>query len=52
MLPANHRYAWPAELDLMARLAGMRREHRWSDWTGSPFGDDSRAHVSVYLWSA
>ncbi len=52
MLPANHRYAWPAELDLMARLAGMEREHRWSDWAGSPFGDDSRAHVSVYRWSA
>ncbi|GAA2844718.1 class I SAM-dependent methyltransferase [Streptosporangium fragile] len=48
LLPANHRYAWPAELDLMARLAGMEREHRWSDWTGAAFTDDSRAHVSVY----
>ncbi|PZG06554.1 class I SAM-dependent DNA methyltransferase [Nonomuraea aridisoli] len=48
LLPANHRYAWPAELDLMARLAGMEREHRWSDWAGTPFTDDSRAHVSVY----
>ncbi|GAA3467889.1 class I SAM-dependent DNA methyltransferase [Nonomuraea roseola] len=48
LLPANHRYAWPAELDLMARLAGMEREHRWSDWNGSAFGDDSRAHVTVY----
>ncbi|MEV1000307.1 class I SAM-dependent methyltransferase [Nonomuraea sp. NPDC050202] len=48
LLPANHRYAWPAELDLMGRLAGMEREHRWSDWNRTPFGDDSRAHVTVY----
>ncbi|WP_043621587.1 class I SAM-dependent DNA methyltransferase [Nonomuraea candida] len=48
LLPADHRYAWPAELDLMARLAGMEREHRWADWHRTPFGDDSRAHVTVY----
>ncbi|MEV7805274.1 class I SAM-dependent methyltransferase [Microbispora sp. NPDC088329] len=48
LLPADHRYAWPCELDLMARLAGMEREHRWADWSGAPFTDDSRAHVSVY----
>ncbi|GIH63848.1 class I SAM-dependent DNA methyltransferase [Microbispora siamensis] len=48
LLPANHRYAWPCELDLMARLAGMEREHRWADWSGAPFTDDSRGHVSVY----
>lgn len=48
LLPVNHRYAWPAELDLMARLAGMTREHRWADWRGTPFGDDSTAHVTVY----
>ncbi|WP_305074828.1 class I SAM-dependent methyltransferase [Micromonospora okii] len=48
LLPANHRYAWPAELDLMAQLAGMTRESRWADWAGGPFTDDSRAHVSVY----
>ncbi|GAA3080109.1 class I SAM-dependent DNA methyltransferase [Streptosporangium carneum] len=48
LLPANHRYAWPAELDLMARLADMEREDRWADWNGAPFTDDSRAHVSVY----
>ncbi|MDF2712699.1 MAG: methyltransferase [Nonomuraea muscovyensis] len=48
LLPANHRYAWPAELDLMARLAGMALEHRWAGWTGAPFDDTSRAHVSVY----
>ncbi|WP_416902843.1 class I SAM-dependent DNA methyltransferase [Micromonospora echinospora] len=48
LLPANHRYAWPAELDLMAELAGMRREHRWADWAARPFTDESRQHVSVY----
>ncbi|GGO80292.1 class I SAM-dependent DNA methyltransferase [Nonomuraea cavernae] len=48
LLPANHRYAWPAELDLMARLAGMELEHRWSDWDGAAFTDASTAHVSVY----
>ena len=48
LYPANHRYAWPAELDLMARLAGMRRELRWEDWSGTPFGSESRTHVTVY----
>lgn len=45
---ANHRYAWPAELDLMARLAGLQLEQRWADWTKAPFAEDSRTHVSVY----
>ena len=48
LMPANHRYAWPAELDLMAELAGLRREDRWEDWAGQPFTDHSREHVSVY----
>ncbi|HEV7824551.1 MAG TPA: class I SAM-dependent methyltransferase [Mycobacteriales bacterium] len=48
VLPANHRYAWPAELDLMARLADLDREARWADWAGTPFGDDSTQHVTVY----
>ncbi|MEU1384911.1 MULTISPECIES: class I SAM-dependent methyltransferase [unclassified Nonomuraea] len=52
LLPANHRYAWPGELDLMARLAGMALEHRWADWIGTPFTDESRAHVSVYRKAA
>ncbi|MCP3983430.1 MAG: class I SAM-dependent methyltransferase [bacterium] len=42
------RYVWPAELDLMARLAGMHLEGRWSDWVRSPFTGDSTAHVSVW----
>ncbi|HEV2810697.1 MAG TPA: class I SAM-dependent methyltransferase [Acidimicrobiales bacterium] len=48
LYPANHRYAWPAELDLMARLAGLHRETRWADWSGAPFTGDSRGHVTVY----
>jgi SAM-dependent methyltransferase len=46
--PANHRYAWPSELDLMARLASMRLEDRREDWQGTPFTGKSRFHVSVY----
>jgi SAM-dependent methyltransferase len=42
------RYAWPAELDLMAQLAGMRLRERWSDWKRAPFTNDSREHVSVW----
>ena len=43
-----HRYAWPAEYDLMARLAGMTLRHRWSDWTRAPFTSTSTAHISVW----
>jgi SAM-dependent methyltransferase len=46
--PVEFRYAWPAELDLMARLAGMRLEHRWAGWEREPFTYLSRGHVSVY----
>ena len=42
------RYAWPAELDLMAQLAGMRLRERWAGWTGEPFTSESRKHVSVW----
>jgi len=42
------RYVWPAELDLMARLAGMRLRSRWSGFTREPFTAESRAHVSVW----
>lgn len=48
LIPANHRYAWPAELDLMARLAGMRLLHRWEGWGRAPFHDTSTGHVSVW----
>lgn len=43
-----HRYIWPAELDLMAQLAGFRLESRHADWNETPFTADSRSHVSVY----
>ena len=46
--PVEMRYAWPAELDLMARLAGMRLEGRWAGWRREPFTAVSPAHVSVY----
>jgi SAM-dependent methyltransferase len=42
------RYVWPAELDLMAELAGMRLRERWAGWTQEPFTSDSRQHVSVW----
>jgi SAM-dependent methyltransferase len=48
VLSVPFRYTWPAELDLMARLAGMRLEDRWADWDRSPFTSDSRKHVSVW----
>lgn len=43
-----HRYVWPSELDLMARLAGFALESRHADWQGSPFTATSTSHVSVY----
>ena len=42
------RYVWPAELDLMARIAGLRLRDRWEDWTRTPFTGESRRHVSVW----
>ncbi|MGI8899998.1 MAG: class I SAM-dependent methyltransferase [Nocardioides sp.] len=43
-----HRYIWPAELDLMAQLAGFELETRHADWTGTEFTAEARSHVSVY----
>ena len=48
--PIVCRYAWPSELDLMARLAGLRLHERWGGWNGEPFTADSRLHVSVFGW--
>ena len=42
------RYTWPAELDLMARLAGLRLRERWADWSRTPFTAASESHVSVW----
>ena len=46
-----HRYIWPAELDLMAELAGFGLESRHADWMEAPFTADSASHVSVYRLS-
>jgi SAM-dependent methyltransferase len=48
LYPVDIRYAWPSELDLMARLAGLRLRERWGGWSREPFGAASGAHVSVY----
>lgn len=45
------RYIWPAELDLMAQLAGFTLESRWADWDRSELTAASRSHVSVYRLS-
>ncbi len=47
-LSVPFRYAWPAEMDLMARMAGMTLKERWEDWDRQPFTDESTKHVSVW----
>jgi SAM-dependent methyltransferase len=42
------RYVWPAELDLMAQIAGLRLRERWAGWSREPFTSESRSHVSVW----
>jgi SAM-dependent methyltransferase len=46
--PIVTRYVWPTEMDLMARIAGLRRHGRWAGWEREPFDARSRRHVSVY----
>jgi SAM-dependent methyltransferase len=48
LYPVKVRYAHVAELDLMARLAGMRLRERWGDWDRSPLAPTSQKHVSVW----
>jgi SAM-dependent methyltransferase len=48
LFPIVTRYAWPSELDLMARLAGLHLKDRWGGWEREPFTASSRNHVSVY----
>lgn len=43
------RFVWPSELDLMARLAGLKLQDRWAGWDRSPFTGDSTSHVSVWV---
>lgn len=47
-LSVPFRYVWPSELDLMAKLAGMRLRERWAGWKREPFTSESRKHVSVW----
>lgn len=46
--PIVTRYAWPSELDLMARLAGLRLKERWGSWNREPFTGASTNCISVY----
>ena len=48
LFPVQVRYAWPTELDLMARLAGLRLRARYADWAQSPFTASASSHVSVF----
>lgn len=48
LFPVQIRYAWPAELDLMAQLAGMRLQHRWGGWQRETFTAQSQKHISIY----
>lgn len=45
---SNFRYVWPAECDLMARLAGLEPVERWADWSRSPFTSESNSHISAW----
>lgn len=48
LYPIVTRYAWPSELDLMARIAGLKLKNRWGGWGREPFTATSRNHISVY----
>jgi SAM-dependent methyltransferase len=48
LYPVRVRYAWPSELDLMARIAGLELDSRWGGWDREPFSHQSQIHVSVY----
>jgi SAM-dependent methyltransferase len=48
LYPAQIRYCYPSELDLMGQLAGLRLRERWSNWKREPFTSDSGHHISIY----
>ena len=48
LFPVRIRYAYVSELDLMARLAGLRLRERWSSWRREPFPSTDWAHISVW----
>jgi hypothetical protein len=51
LYPVKVRYAWPSELDLMARLAGLSLQHRWGSWRKDNLTNESGKHISVYGYS-
>jgi SAM-dependent methyltransferase len=51
LYPVQLRYAWPAEFDLMARIAGMGLKYRWSNWQKDALSAESGKHISVYVLS-
>jgi SAM-dependent methyltransferase len=48
LFPVKLRYAWPSELDLMARLVGLQLKERWGNWQGGAFSAESGKHISIY----
>ena len=48
LYPAQIRYCYPSELDLMAQLAGLRLRERWNNWQREPFTAESGKHISIY----
>jgi hypothetical protein len=48
LFPVKLRYAWPTELDLMARIAGLSLRQRWGSWSKEAFSKESKKHISVY----
>ena len=48
MFQSKHRYAWPGEYDLMARIAGLELHNRWAGWDRSEFGSESKSHISIW----
>lgn len=48
LYPVQIRYAWPAEIDLMAQLAGLQLRTRWGSWQKAPFTSESQKHISIY----
>ncbi|MEP3845704.1 MAG: class I SAM-dependent methyltransferase [Paracoccaceae bacterium] len=48
LVPLPMRYAWPSEMDLMAKLAGLELTDRWGSWDRNDFDADSKMHISVY----
>ncbi len=45
---STHRYAWPSEYDLMAKIAGLELFGRWGGWDKSEFTSASKSHISVW----